>query len=263
MNADSSLTPSTEFQNTLPSSDPFANRPAGSLEDELRRLSFLSHDLANNLNVVSLHLELLKGRLAQSAEYREEIAMLDLAEDAICRTVRGTQRLLRYEKLRRRGSLLDLGSLDLAKLVIRVASPYFKVAQAKGLHFLIEIPGNTMIRGDEDFLGLVLQNLLDNSVKFSNRGIIRISSKNVKEPNGSYWILSVSDQGFGIQSHHLTQIFEAFHRGDDRENGVGLGLAIALEAARILGSHISVDSQSGVGSTFSLKLSDASFLAAT
>jgi len=70
--------------------------------------------------------------------------------------------------------------------------------------------------------------------------------------------VTVSDQGPGIPPQQLAHIFVAFGRGDMRgEEGVGLGLAIAAEAARLLGAELRVESQVGVGSVFRIALCHA------
>jgi signal transduction histidine kinase len=220
---------------------------------QARHLSFLSHDLSNNLNLVSLHLGLLKQRIGSSTEFSEELQLLDLAEQTIGQTVRGMRRLLTYQRLRGQGKQIDLQLLNLPELIHRAATPFMARARLKGISVVFDLADNMIVRSDSDLLMIVLQNLLDNSVKFSSKGIIRLSAKADPESSGG-WMLWVSDEGPGIPQCHIERIFDAFYRGESKScDGVGLGLAIALEAARTLGAHLSVDSQVGIGSTFLLR----------
>ena len=77
------------------------------------------------------------------------------------------------------------------------------------------------------------------------------------------WVLSVSDEGPGIAPEHLRNIFEAFRRGEMHgQSGVGLGLAIASRAAKLLGAELTVESKLGVGSTFRLAFPPAAVVGA-
>jgi signal transduction histidine kinase len=91
-------------------------------------------------------------------------------------------------------------------------------------------------------------------VKFTARGEIKISAS---QRNGSLKLV-VSDTGIGIQSDDLDQIFKEFHRGDlqhaKQYRGTGLGLAIAKRFANRLGGEITVDSEFGKGSSFTVVL---------
>jgi signal transduction histidine kinase len=92
-----------------------------------------------------------------------------------------------------------------------------------------------------------------NAVKYSTRGIVRIGAKRRREDQ--HWVLSISDEGPGIAKEHLARIFDAFRRGDAHgQPGVGLGLAIASQAAKLLGAELTVESSVGVGSRFRLIL---------
>ena len=102
---------------------------------------------------------------------------------------------------------------------------------------------------------LVLQNLLGNAVKYSSTGTIRIMARDRVEGKNSGWILSISDEGPGIASENLSNLFDAFKRGETHgKPGVGLGLTIAAQAARLLGGELTVESKLNVGSTFRLML---------
>ncbi|GEM_PF-770696 len=117
-------------------------------------------------------------------------------------------------------------------------------------------PKPGLIRTDAVKLRQILQNLIDNAVKFSSGGQVKISLKtrdNLPE------LVEVKDSGPGIASHHLETIFEAFMQCDNsitrRYGGAGLGLAIASSFADLLGFKIEVDSTLGQGSCFRLVFS--------
>ena len=108
---------------------------------------------------------------------------------------------------------------------------------------------------EEELITLALQNLVSNGVKFSSRGTVRIAAELSQEARPGPCVLSVSDQGPGIGPEHLGRIFEAFRRGDMHgQAGVGLGLAIASRAVKLLGGELTVESNVGTGSTFRIAL---------
>jgi len=107
---------------------------------------------------------------------------------------------------------------------------------------------------DREKLRQIILNLLDNAVKFTERGEIRISAS---LQNGSFK-LAVSDTGIGIQTDDLNKIFEEFHQGDlsttKKYRGTGLGLAIVKQYVNLLGGDVAVESEVGKGSVFTVTL---------
>jgi HAMP domain-containing protein/signal transduction histidine kinase len=114
---------------------------------------------------------------------------------------------------------------------------------------------------DKQRLRQILYNLLSNAVKFTERGRVelRIETAAGQVPGTIPWIVfSITDTGIGISQDNLTSIFSAFQQADGttsrRYGGTGLGLAICREVAARLGGEVTVHSELGVGSTFSLHL---------
>jgi signal transduction histidine kinase len=112
---------------------------------------------------------------------------------------------------------------------------------------------------DREKLRQIILNLLDNAVKFTERGDIKIATS---QQNGSFKLV-VSDTGIGIQKEDLNKIFEEFHRGDSSSTkqyrGTGLGLAIVKKFVNLLGGEVGVESEVGKGSVFTITLpSDSS-----
>ena len=107
---------------------------------------------------------------------------------------------------------------------------------------------------DREKLRQIILNLLDNAVKFTERGEIKISAS---QQNGSLKLV-VSDTGIGIEKEDLNKIFEEFHRGDSsstkKYRGTGLGLAIVKKFVNLLGGEVAVESEVGKGSVFTVTL---------
>jgi len=143
---------------------------------ELQYLSFLSHDLNNNLSALSLHMKLLRQRLDPFPQFAGELSVLDRAQQCIDHTTSGMSRLVTHARLQSGPDPLNSGPVRLRELAASVAAGYAAPARLKGLNLLVEIPPNTVVWSDIDLLVVVLQNLIGNSVKYSNRGTVRVHS---------------------------------------------------------------------------------------
>lgn len=226
-----------------------------STEAQSQYLSFLSHDLRNHLNRAVLHLELLTLRLAQAPEYSNSVENIQSIKRAIIQTTAGMDRLLQAEQLRQGSVQLNVRPVNLNFLLSEVTKQLSDEAKSKGLELRMDVPGDAQPKGDEGLLTLVLQNLLDNAVKYSSRGTVTITARNISDGKNGAWVLSISDQGPGIAPKQLRHVFDAFRRGDTYGTpGVGLGLSIASQAAKLLGGRIEIESKVDIGSTFRLVL---------
>lgn len=151
----------------------------------------------------------------------------------------------------------DIG--ELANSVFRTWEP---LAEAKGLKLSFDASDLScrVLRGDPVRIRQVLNNLLGNAIKFTRKGAVRlILEQDRMTPELRYPVrLSVVDTGIGIPPEKQSSVFEAFSQVDTsttREyGGTGLGLAICARLAREMGGEMSLDSQLGTGSTFTLKL---------
>lgn len=115
------------------------------------------------------------------------------------------------------------------------------------------------LKGDPFRINQVLTNLLGNAIKFTSVGGVSLKMTKVKELEDVYFIrFDVIDTGIGIPDKSLKSIFESFSQADinitRNYGGTGLGLAISMELVRLMGGKISVSSQPGKGSTFSVEL---------
>ena len=110
----------------------------------------------------------------------------------------------------------------------------------------------THIYSDQDKIRQIVLNLLSNAAKFTHEGRITLSAK----PDGEYLRISVADTGIGISPEALPRIFKEFQQADTsttrQYGGTGLGLSISRNLARLLGGDLTVESELGKGSTFTL-----------
>jgi signal transduction histidine kinase len=164
-------------------------------------------------------------------------------------------------------SVLDFATIEAGKMEVRVervrveeiiqgaASTIETILRDNSIRLIREIaPEIPTLNTDREKLRQIVLNLLDNAVKFTERGEIKITAS---QQNGSLRLV-VSDTGIGIEKGDLTRIFEEFHRGDGssakKYRGTGLGLAIVKQFVQLLGGEIAVESEVGKGSRFTVTL---------
>lgn len=171
-------------------------------------------------------------------------------------------------------NILDLSTIEKGRLEIK--EEHYEVAvlidalsvigeeyaKKHGLHFTTAADENIprMLSGDDTHIRQIISNFLGNSAKYTEHGSIRLSFSVSQTDDEEEVILciAVTDTGIGIKQENMPHIFDAFMRLDTQTNqyieGSGLGLAIAKEYADKMGGHIEVESESGKGSTFILKV---------
>lgn len=223
-------------------------------EAELKHISFFAHEMNNNLNALGLQLRLLRERLAPSPQYAEDIECLDEMQQTIRETAAGMRHLQEYERLRNSGIVPEGKPVKLRELAEAQARWSARECESKGLRLVVEVSPEACVHSDAGLIAIVLRNLVGNAIKYSSAGTVRIHSE-FRMPAGQpgRWALAVSDEGPGIGPEERAYIFAAFHRGRSHgQSGHGLGLAIASQAAKLLGAELSVESEVGRGSIFRL-----------
>lgn len=164
-------------------------------------------------------------------------------------------------------SLLDVSMLDTGRLNPRIhilpaldvmsniEVGYAPVAQAKSLRFKIFFPQrDTLLYSDGQLLNRLLGNLVANAIKYTEHGGVLVSLRRRRD----HAVFQVWDTGRGIALEHIGDIFEEYFQvGNperDASKGLGLGLAIAIRLARLLGTEIKCRSRPGRGSVFEFKM---------
>ena len=227
---------------------------ANRLKDEF--LAIMSHELRNPLNVILGYAELL----LRMDEIKGS-ANLHRMADAVKRNAVAQSKLIR--------DLLDLSRLRSGKLELNreTVSPVTSIenaietvridADGKGIDIEVIAPEDVMfVQADPVRLEQIIWNLLNNSVKFTPRGG-RITVR--LEEDGDEIVLTVSDNGQGIDSSFLPHIFEIFRQADAGTNraqaGMGIGLAVVQQLVELHGGSVSADSAGkGKGATFTIRL---------
>lgn len=219
-------------------------------------LATLSHEVRTPMNSVLGLTQLLLGTALQPRQ-REYATLSAEAARALLRTLDEVLDFSRVEAGR-----IDLQSepFDLRAMVDSLARTAELLAGRKGvgLRYTASLGTPHAVRGDALRLRQVLGNLLDNAVKFTERGHVQLSV-DAPPPGGAdpAYVFRVSDTGLGISEAKQRALFESYVRGAGaaaRKGGSGLGLPIAKRLVELMGGRLQVETWEGDGSAFTVRL---------
>jgi signal transduction histidine kinase/FixJ family two-component response regulator len=229
---------------------------ANKVKDEF--LSVMSHELRTPLSVVMGYTGMIKEKLLGEINTRQEYALqkvLSRANDQLYMI----NAIMQTTQLEARMIELERHLVNLSELVARLRSDYELTHKKSEVQIVWDYPSDPVpIVTDGAKLTQILQNLLDNALKFTDRGSVTVSLCVAEEKKGKWVELKVADTGIGIAREQIPRVFEKFYQCDSSETrlygGVGLGLYIAQKFTELLRGTIDVQTEPGKGSTFTVRL---------
>ncbi|MEO6708806.1 MAG: ATP-binding protein, partial [Planctomycetota bacterium] len=229
---------------------------------DLRRLESLRRDfVANVSHELKTPLTAIRGLVETLIEDKSmEIATRERFHEKIrdqsTRLSSLVSDLLTIARVESQAMTLERKPLDLRATLRECEARFAPLCEAKGLTLELRAPPEPLVvQGDEESLRQIVDNLLDNALKYTPaRGRIEVSAR-AREDEA---VLEVSDTGIGIEPRDLERIFERFYRVDKARSrelgGTGLGLSIVKHLVHSLGGRVAVESKLGRGSTFRIVL---------
>ncbi len=244
---------------------PVAARQHGAGEqgrDSVDVLLYLSHEIRTPLNSMLALAQLLRDGQAGvlNPEQQRYVEVIERSGQSLVRLVHDVLDLSRLELGQ---ADIEISSLDIRDQLQEAAAALTPLAEAKGIELIVTGTGPLpSVACDPDRLRQVLMNLISNAIKFTDRGCVTLSAEVGAGAGGRMVAIHVSDTGVGIPEAARSRIFEEFFQvrqlecrtGTRREDGVGLGLAIARRLVRLMGGDLSVESKVGLGSRFTFNL---------
>ncbi len=221
-------------------------------------LANMSHELRTPMNAIIGLTHLLIQRTRDPAE-RDKLGKIGHAADHLLGLLNN---ILDLSKIESEHLTLERLPLRLGELISTVETLAGERIQAKGLTFQRDISprlDEVVLLGDPLRLRQILINLLDNAVKFTEHGSIRLHAAPVAESATDMTIgITVTDTGNGVPADAQERIFAPFEQADGsttrQYGGTGLGLTIVRQLARLMGGDITLSSEAGHGSTFTLNV---------
>ncbi|MBV8343791.1 MAG: HAMP domain-containing histidine kinase [Candidatus Eremiobacteraeota bacterium] len=218
---------------------------------ERQFISDASHELKTPLTSINANAQmLLRWGDQEPAIRRESLETIVRESGDLAGMVNGMLTLAKAD----RGDELPKEPLSLAQIASEVSQNAAPRAAEKGIALRFSHAGTPIVYGDPNLLRQLVGNLVDNAIKFSERGSVDVA---VGENRGSAWV-DVTDTGPGIPEPELPNIFQRFYRADKARSrdvpGTGLGLAIVRSIARVHGGEASVSNSPGGGARFRVVL---------
>jgi len=223
-------------------------------------LANMSHELRTPLNAIILLSQLLeKNKKANLDE--DDIKKAHTIYNSGNELLRLINDILDLSKVEAGKMELDISEFHSQEFLENIQNLFEHSVEEKGLHFEVVDNYRDTIVSDSNRISQIVRNLISNALKFTTEGTIKIELSRSKDLDKPIKI-TVSDTGIGIPPEKQERIFQAFTQADGSTSrqygGTGLGLSISKELTALLHGEITLKSQEGEGSSFTLLLADLS-----
>ena len=239
-------------------------RTEEALAAQSRFLAVLSHEVRSPIGGISRLLELIvQEQQSLPAPLKEDIRVLQQSAQSLFHLV---DELLEWSRCEADGVEIELTPILLKSFISNLQKLFLPLAGAKkiDLNCVINADVPEAIQCDELRLRQIISNLLANAIKFTNTGSVTLTVQ--REPSHTSssscrLLFAVADTGIGIPAAAMGRLFKPYQQADAsiarKFGGSGLGLSISLHFAKLLGGNITVKSEPGNGSTFTLEIEAA------
>jgi len=210
----------------------------------------ISHDLRTPLSSIKGYLEVIKDE-GFSKEEKENA--LNIIENEIEKMEKMTKDLTRLSTADSKALPLEFEKVEMDTLLKEVFESFSMKIKDKGLEAILKTSEKPIfIMGDPQKLKEIFSNLIDNAIKFTEKGFIKLEVVEDKDKA----VIKVQDSGVGIKEEDIPHIFERFYKGKNAQSakeGMGIGLSIVKEYVYAHNGEIEVNSKENIGTSFILK----------
>ncbi len=151
---------------------------------------------------------------------------------------------------------INIEKIQIDEIIENLKSIYLPIAEEKNINFIIDVKNPIELYCEKSMLRSVLNNFVNNAIKYTHKGEVRLEIKNVDTETGKFVHFQISDTGIGIEENSKKQIFEAFRQASEgwgrKFEGLGLGLTIARKYLTYLKGHLDFESKLNKGTTFNI-----------
>jgi signal transduction histidine kinase/CheY-like chemotaxis protein len=217
----------------------------------------MNHEIRNPMNVILGYSEFM----ADTDLTKKQAEYLEVITTSSKHLFNVLNEVMDFSKILARQFDIKETSFDVNDLIRMLISSNKSEAEKKEIELSFSVDKWIIkpLIGDKHKLLHALQYLVDNAIKFTNKGFVRVSCELVDPGMEAYKLaFSVEDSGIGIEEKNLNKIFKSFKQEDDsitrKFGGMGLGLSISRHIIRAMGGEIEVQSKKGVGTKFSFTL---------
>jgi heavy metal sensor kinase len=226
-----------------------------------------SHELRTPLTIIDLEINRALTQLSTTEEYRQVLESIQTENRQMAATVNSLLMLARADT----GQIaLHLQEVDLSDIALASVERLLPLAGQSGITLSTGDLPELLVKGDQQYLSRMMMNLVENAIKYT-RGTGKRVHVELAEKAGKWGIIRVQDDGPGIAEEHLPYLFDRFYRVDkarshneqellhvtpceEKPGGTGLGLSIVQWIVQAHGGEVLVESKTGKGSTFEVRL---------
>jgi len=237
------------------------------LKDSMRKehdmLDILGHELRTPLSIARNAVDVIKIFKSQKKLTPTNFdKYINMAQENLYREVKLLEIMMSATKMDNKKLNLEFSEVDLIDVVQDTLAGLRKTAEDKGLKVESEYPKEAHVLADRTRIQEVADNLIDNAIKYTNEGNIKIAITK----DDKFWNLSVTDSGIGIPQKDIENLGKKFYRANNylnpkdkninlniiRPGGTGLGLYVTFGLVRAMGGSVKVESEVGKGSKFNV-----------
>lgn len=223
-------------------------------DERLRFYTNITHELRTPLTLILGPLEdLVKSNTLSSKDHHR----ISVIHQSAVRLLNLINQILDFRKTETQNKRLCVTKGNLTSAVYETGLKYKELNNKPEIQILIEVEEENMVLFfEKEVITMILDNLISNALKYTEKGYIRIRAEWVTENGIRYAQLSVEDTGYGIGQDALAHIFERYYQesGEHQASGTGIGLALVKNLVKLHEGDIQVKSLPEIGTTFYLRL---------
>lgn len=236
-------------------------------EEKLRFFTNITHELRTPMTLILGPLEDLTSNQNLSADVSRKINSIHSVSVRLLQLI---NQILEFRKSETSNRRLTIRKGDLSILVKEIGLKYMELNQNKSINFHLELPQinpeqtetdenlrKTELYFDHEVISIILDNLIGNAFKYTEKGHILLKLSQSREENIDYTVLTVEDSGYGISGKDLPHIFDRYYQAKNTTHpitGTGIGLSLVKNLVDLHQAEINVDSQINSGSKFTVRL---------
>ncbi len=215
-------------------------------------LANMSHEIRTPLNGIIGSIDLVL-ETNMTKDQKNLLAISQKSSEILLSVIND---ILDFSKSQSTNFSLKKEEFNINDLIYSVVSSILPTANEKNVHIIVDAPPlvDDVYLGDEIRIKQILNNLINNAVKFTDNGEVNVILKTNVNKNKHQFCFEIVDTGIGIHEKNISRLFEMFYQVDSsstkKHKGTGLGLAISKKLCQLMGGDISVVSKNGTGTTF-------------
>lgn len=223
-------------------------------EERLRFFTNITHELRTPLTLILGPLEELVSDPKLPPEYSGKLQMIRNSSTQLLNLING---ILEFRKTETQNRRLAVKPGNLANLLREIGLSFKELNRNKDVEIILDIENdNRDSLFDPEIITIIVNNIMINAMKYTKKGKIVLSCHVIDKDDSAWYEIKVSDTGYGISKEKLPHIFERYYQVNDihQASGTGIGLALVKNLVEIHNAEISVDSEPGKGSIFTVRV---------